>query len=183
MGSKTIGLVAGLALLLAAPAAADLLRCKNAEGKMIYTDKPELCPGAKPFEPKGEIQTQPSPSTSPAAPSTPSVRLERARQRQRQAAAEEGEALRWKQRKESKEQELASIAARRAEIREYVAWCNRGNIVTTRDKAGIKRTVPCAEIRKEFGVLDEREARVRNYLENELPEECRRAGCLPGWLR
>ena len=47
----------GLLLALSAPAAADLLRCKNAEGKTIYTDKPELCPGAEPFEPKGEIQT------------------------------------------------------------------------------------------------------------------------------
>ena len=55
--------------------------------------------------------------------------------------------------------------------------------MTTRDKAGIKRAVPCSEIRGEFDVLDQREARVRNYLENELPEECRRAGCLPGWLR
>ena len=174
-------ILAGI-LALATPAAAELLRCKAADGRMIYTDNPALCPGAKPFEPKGAVQTAPSP-TPASREVAPSSRIERARARQRQAEAQEGEALRWKQRKEAKEQELASIRARRDEIREYVTWCNRGNIVTTRDEAGIKRTVPCSEIRKEFGVLDAREARVRNYLENELPEECRKAGCLPGWLR
>ena len=102
----------GLALAVAAPAAGQLLRCKDAEGKTIYTDKPELCPGAEPFEPKGEIQTPVEAAPTPAARTGTSDRLERARQRERQAAAEEGEALRWKQKKLAKEQELASIQAR-----------------------------------------------------------------------
>jgi hypothetical protein len=180
MFTRTIVFV--VAFALAGPAAADLLRCKAADGRMIYTDNPALCPGAKPFEPKGAIQTAPS-EASKARESAPAARLERARARERSAAAQEGEALRWKQRKVASEQELETIQARREEIREFVTWCNRGNVVTTRDASGIKRTVPCSEIRKEFGLLDEREARVRHYLENELAEECRRAGCLPGWLR
>ena len=49
---------AGLAglLVFAAPAAADLLRCKGPDGKVIYTDKADVCPGADPFEPTGVIQ-------------------------------------------------------------------------------------------------------------------------------
>jgi hypothetical protein len=180
MLSRTI--IFALSLVLAGPAAAELLRCKAADGRMIYTDNPTLCPGAKPFEPKGEVQTAPSATPTPRQ-TAPASRLQRARARKRSDEAQEGEALRWKQRKVAKEQELETIQARREQIREYVTWCNRGNSVTTRDKSGIKRTVPCSEIRKEFGVLDEREASVRHYLESELPEECRRAGCLPGWLR
>lgn len=178
-GFAALGAALGL-VMPAPPAEAELLRCKDAHGKTIYTDKPELCPGAKPFEPKGEIQAAP-PRTAPASRG-PSA-LERARERQRAYDAEAGEAKRWQRKKQESEQELARIRERREELAEFVTWCNRGNQVITRDKAGIKRTMSCKNIRKQYEDLDGDEARVQAYLDEGLAEECRRSGCLPGWIR
>ena len=38
-------------------------------------------------------------------------------------------------------------------------------------------------VSREFHDLEQQEAAAREYLATGLPEECRRAGCLPGWLR
>ena len=35
----------------AAPAQAELFRCTGPDGKTIFTDKKDACPGAEPFEP------------------------------------------------------------------------------------------------------------------------------------
>jgi hypothetical protein len=165
-------------------AQAELLRCKGPDGRMIYTDDKSRCPGADPFEPSGEVQRAEEPESSGAASRAPlDDRVERARARRRAAEAEQGEARRWRQKREEAEQQLEHLARRRLELDEFVTWCNRGGSVVTRDVAGIKRNVPCRTIRAEFEELDTKEAKVRAYLESGLAEECRRAGCLPGWIR
>jgi hypothetical protein len=50
----------------------------------------------------------------------------------------------------------------------------------TRDDAGIQQVVNCSELKREFHALERQEAAARDYLATGLPEECRRAGCLPG---
>ena len=64
-----------------------------------------------------------------------------------------------------------------------MSYCNRGAYITTRDDAGIQQVVNCSELRREFHDLEAKEAAGRDYLANGLAEECRRAGCRPGWLR
>jgi hypothetical protein len=179
-GTATAAAIA--TLLAAGTATAELLRCAGADGRTIYTDNPALCPGANPFEPKGEVHgIEPDAPANPAAPE-PS-RHERSQRRRRVAEAEAAEAARWKQKKLEKEQELEQVLARRDQLRELVSHCNRGGQAITLDDAGIKRRLSCTVVREEFSSLDTREASVRSYLDEGLKEECRRAGCLPGWIR
>ena len=168
--------IAGGLCLVSTAAVAELLRCQGPNGRTVYTDDPAVCPGATPFEPTGVI-------TTPAAPSRQTPRAARAARRAGAAGVEEAEARRWREKKRSQEIELESIAERRSYLRHFVKICNRQGSVTTRDDAGIKQHVPCRTIRKEFGELDQREASIQTYLRQGLAEECRRAGCLPGWIR
>jgi len=159
---------------------ADLLRCTGPDGKTIYTDSKALCPEAEPFEPRGELQSGP-----PAAAESDDAladRQRRAADRLRRAEAEAGEAARWRDKKNQLEEALAAVQARRTYLASFLAMCNRGGSVVTRDAAGIKRPVPCKDIRAEYASLGDDEMRAQATLDS-LPEECRRAGCLPGWIR
>jgi len=181
------GAAAGGALTIvwgAAMAQAELLRCQGPDGRTIYTDDKSRCPGADPFEPSGEVQRAEEVEPAGAASRAPlDDRVERARARQRANEAEEGEARRWREKRQEAEQQLEQLTQRRLELGEFVTWCNRGGSVVTRDVAGIKREVPCEQVRQEYEGLDDREAKVRSYLQSGLAEECRKAGCLPGWIR
>jgi hypothetical protein len=162
---------------------AELLRCKGPDGRTIYTDDKARCPGSKPFEPDAAVHKA-DPRNTPAASRAPlGDRRDRAEARRRAAEAEAGEARRWRQKKEQSEDALRALGERRVELHQFVAWCNRGGSVVTRDDAGIKQNVPCNQIRAEHAALDDEERKVRAYLDSGLAEECRRAGCLPGWLR
>ena len=178
-------IAACLLVLPAASADAGLLRCMGPDGKMIYTDNKALCPEAKPFEPAGAIQYGSKQAASvPASPQRSSLqnRMRRAEARLRAAEAEEDEARRWRDKKLQLEQDLESLDERRAYFKKYVTLCNRGGYVITRDESGIKRRVKCRTIKSQYASLGLDQERVRADLED-LPEDCRRAGCLPGWLR
>jgi hypothetical protein len=179
-----LAVLAALMVWGAAPARAELFRCELPDGQTIYTDSKAKCPGADPFEPKGEVQKAAERDAPGAASRAPlEDRRERAQARERAAEAEAGEARRWRQKREESEQALEQIRQRRTDLDDFVTWCNRGGSVVTRDDAGIKRSVPCKQIRSEYEDLDGEETKVRAYLDSGLAEECRKAGCLPGWIR
>ena len=187
MTQKRVAVIAalGAAVFVALPEAghAELFRCKAADGRMIYTDSKALCPGEEPFEPKGELQVAPGTDAAPAAQEhSLAARRARAEARDRAARAEEGEAKRWRDTKAQREGALAEVVRQREKLAEFVTSCNRGGYVVTRDDAGIKRRVSCKKIRADYATLEEFETKARAELAA-LPEECRRAGCLPGWLR
>jgi hypothetical protein len=169
-----------LVLTLAGDARGDLLRCPGPDGNIIYTDDPSVCPGAEPFEPAGQVH-----SVEPAAPASigRQRRIEAMERQRLKDQAEAGEIERWQLKKRTKEEELRSIAQRREELLDLVTWCNRGGRLVTYDDAGIKRTVRCSDVKKELKRLEQQEASIHHYLKHELAEECRRAGCLPGWIR
>ena len=80
------------------------------------------------------------------------------------------------------------VTARVWTVEEYVQraapgipWASVTLILT--DDAGIRQNVPCDDLRRELAELERERAELRAYLEGGLAEECRRAGCLPGWLR
>jgi hypothetical protein len=172
-----------LALALPATAArAELFRCTGPDGKAIFTDQKHTCPGAEPSEPAGVVHRAETPESrhdaadpADAAPAAPS--------REPQAPDTHSEAAQWKQKKLDAESAIEQIQARRESMKPYVGHCNRGGWVRTRDDAGIQQVVNCSILKREFNALETQEAAARDYLANGLPEECRRAGCLPGWLR
>jgi hypothetical protein len=171
-------------------ARADLLRCVGPDGKVIYTDKKELCPEAKPFEPKGELQREEStaegsrPDSSPATSGDDALaaRMRRAQQRQAAFEAQQAEADRWRQKKKKLEDDLEKLRQKREYLEKFITNCNRGGLTYHRDDAGIKRTLKCDDIKSQYASLGDEEEKAQAALDA-LPEECRKAGCLPGWLR
>lgn len=174
-----LALLAVTALTTAAHA--ELFRCTGPDGKPVYTDRKATCPSAEASEPAGVVhhaETPEAPAHDAQAAAAPP-----ASGRPAQEAAEEGAAAAWKQKKRDAEQRIEKLQERREWIRKYVSYCNRGAWVTTRDDAGIQQVVNCTDLHRELTSLETQEAEAREYLATGLPDECRRAGCLPGWLR
>ena len=187
--ATTLGWLVAVALLAPSWIQTELLRCIGPDGKMIYTDNKALCPEAKPFEPKGELIAPSGVGSSEARAVAPSPagnslaeRRRRAEARQAAFEAEESEAKRWKSKQEKLQADVDALAKKRAQLERFITNCNRGGLVWSRDDAGIKRKVKCSKIKEEYASLGAAEERASAALAA-LPEECRKAGCLPGWLR
>ena len=174
----------GLAFALSgASARAELFRCTGPDGKTIFTDQKQNCPGAEPSEPTGVVHRVETPESRHSAPDSETA-APAAPSRDPHAPEVASEAAQWKQKKRDVEQQIAKIHAQREAMDRFVSLCNRpGRYVTTRDDAGIQQVVSCSELKRQFDALSTQEATARDYLANGMPDECRRAGCLPGWLR
>lgn len=166
-----------LATLAATPAAAELFRCEGPDGEPIFTDQQGVCPGSEAYEPDGRLQT--SPGARPGATQLPASRV----RDMRSEAVESGMAEAWRQKRIAAEAAIASLQARQQELLLVVGHCNRGGYVTARDDAGIKQRLNCSLLKRDLAALEVEEAEARAYLAEGLPEECRKAGCLPGWIR
>jgi uncharacterized protein DUF4124 len=166
----------------AAPARAELFRCTGPDGKTVYTDQKDTCPGADPFEPSGVVHKAETPAPPPQHSEgavAPPVRGGGPLAEQAQSST----AAQWRARKAEAEQKVQSIRARREYIEQYVSYCNRGDYVTTRDDAGMKQVVNCSKLKQEHADLEKQEAAAVEYLETGLADDCRKSGCLPGWVR
>jgi len=172
--NRFIPLFMALALVTGAPVTAELYRCEGPDGRAIFTDQKSACPEADEYVPDGRItNAMPKRVPGPARRQSQATNAER----------EEVVALQWRQRRIAAEQALTAVLERRAGLQPAITHCNRGGYVTVRDDAGIKRRMSCSVLKKEFAALEGHEARARDYLETGLAEECRKAGCLPGWIR
>jgi len=170
-------IIAGVAVaaLLTGSASAELYRCEGPDGEPVFTDQKGVCPGAEGFEPDGVVLQAPSPTAPPAA-------ILRRNRILSDHAAESG-AEEWQQKKREAEARVQQIQVQRDRMKPYVGHCNRGGYVATRDDAGIEQMVNCSQLRERFAELDAEEAKAKAYLDDGLPEECRKAGCEPGWIR
>lgn len=79
--------------------------------------------------------------------------------------------------------ELEAIERRQASLERSVKHCNRGGELFTTLENGLKRGVSCDAVRSTVAKLDGRREELRAYLDGGLREECRKAGCRPGWIR
>jgi hypothetical protein len=175
-GVFTAALVA--AFLGPGTAAADLYRCPGPDGSTVFTDNPNACSHAVTHEPSGALQRVPGTTPSRAGAAAPAPdRAELARE------AEADTVRAWREKKRRSEEELRGLDAQREQLLEYVTWCNRGGELIRRDASGLNRKVSCGRVRDELEALESRRAEVQAYLDEGLEEECRRAGCLPGWIR
>ena len=180
LGVAGIALGAGLgvSLLVASPTAAELFRCTGPDGRTTFSDNPAACPGAKPHESRARIQSVPSSDRPPPAPPARS-RGAAAIERQLEADREQ----QWRAKKQRSESELRALEAQQSRLQEYVTWCNRGGELISTDETGIRSRVSCDGVRRDLASLEGRIQSLRSYLNEGLAEECRRAGCLPGWIR
>ncbi|HVN40247.1 MAG TPA: DUF4124 domain-containing protein [Myxococcota bacterium] len=177
-GWKAVGALAACVVTAPSVAAADLLRCQGPDGRMVYTDDRSVCPESQRYQPSATVQQEVS---SPASvdPAARGRSQGRAKEEQTDAA----QAAVWRQRKMDKEDELRRATSEYDYLKSYVAFCNHGNYVFTEDESGIKTQVSCRDLGARLAALDSRVQGLQDYLDRGLPDECRRAGCLPGWLR
>ncbi len=180
MTSQLAGAALLLAVVAAAPAAAQIYKCPGPDGQVLFTSDASQCPGQKAHESSGSLQnvaprSEPSlaPTPRPAAPRRPRY----------DPAVEEAQANVWRGKKQQAERELGMAKARLPGLRKAAGWCNRGDSVYRTDDLGIRRDVPCEDLKDELAALEATTAKLESYLEEGLEEECRRAGCLPGWVR
>ncbi len=166
-----------LLLALAAAAHAETYRCQGPDGKMLFTSDRSQCPRASLHEPRGQLQRSRSADESP--PAQPRETPGRARS----AFEEEAEAQVWRAKRANAQAELAQAAARLETLHQVAGWCNRGREVWTQDADGLRHDIDCDEIERRERTLRREHARLAAYLAEGLEEECRRAGCLPGWIR
>jgi hypothetical protein len=174
MRHAALALAVGLGLAAGA-ARAELYKCLGPDGKTLYTSDRSQCPGAEAHQPTGHVQRAGS-ATAPLA--TPS-----AARPAHGGADDEVEAAAWRARRTNAEAELKQTEARLATLHEAAGWCNRGLEVYAEDRDGLRNGVDCKDIDANERALRKEQKRLEDYLAEGLEEECRRAGCLPGWLR
>lgn len=174
-GARIAAWALAAALLAPAAAAGELYRCVRPDGSVVFTDSSEGCARSRLHVPRAQLQTHASPAAARAA--SPS-------ERELQEAARAADEALWRQRKLQAQRELAQIEQRAEHLADALGHCNRGGEIFTRDpRTGLKSGVSCDRVRSEYQALEARRARVSVYLARGIQEECRRAGCLPGWLR
>jgi len=176
---------AALALLLAAsalagaPAAAEIYRCTGPDGKTLFTTDRAACPGAERHAPGREVQRVGGGSGGAAEPGAPAAPAAAAPS----AESEDAQATMWRRKRTDAEAELRDIDRSYDELSEIVTWCNRGGDLIVEDDVGVRKDYSCDEAHESYERATERRKELKRYLAGGLEDECRRAGCLPGWVR
>ncbi len=166
-------LLAGLGL--AVPAAAEMYKCKGPDGKTLYTSDKSQCPGSEAHTLKGQVQSA-GESRAPRRP-TPASRSAAS------GADDDARAAAWRQKKASAEERLASLQRDLPNMYKVVGWCNRGGELFVEEESGVRKGYSCDRAEQEYEQAVAEKERLEAFLGGGIEEECRRAGCLPGWIR
>ena len=173
----------GLALALAlgsGAANADMYKCPGPDGETLYTSDASQCPGASAHVPDGSVQRGHSGRSTPSNAALPVLRRSPPPAR----PATDAEAGAWRVKRGQAERELSDVEARLAYVSRGLTLCNRGRNLYSEDKdTGLREAYSCTDVKREHGQLEAEQQRLKAYLSGGLEEECRRAGCLPGWVR
>jgi hypothetical protein len=178
-------LSAAVALVLAASAQAEIFRCVGPNGDVRFTSNAAQCPNAPPHAPKEgalqRVEKPQAPLTSARPGSTASAhRTAGPAARDTSAAAE----ATWREKKAEAERTLHTLEAAHERVLAAVHWCNKGHSVTTENpRTGLREQVPCDDIDADRAKLERELEQARAVLATGLEEECREAGCMPGWIR
>lgn len=165
-------LLAGLCGLPAA-GAAELYKCQGRDGRTLFTSDRSQCPGAPAHVPSGSVQRA-RPSAAPRPAARPAARA---------AIDEEAEAQAWRAKRLEAEAALREVENELRVLHEVAGWCNRGHAVWAEDRDGLRHGVDCDDVDAQERAMRREQTRLQAYLDGGLEDECRRAGCLPGWIR
>jgi hypothetical protein len=177
MRSFSLAVVASAMFGAAAVATAEFYRCVRPDGSTVYTDSQATCPGAREHQSTGAVQSYRSSVPARAAvpqrvhPTTAAGRSQT-----------DGEAS-WRRKKHRAEADLSAVTARIDKISPFVKTCNRGGSVFRTLENGLRTGVSCSWLRDEVPKLERQRNTLAEYLDHGLRDECRKSGCLPGWLR
>jgi hypothetical protein len=169
--------------LLAGSAHAEIFKCVGPNGDVRFTSSAAQCPNAQPHKPS-DSAVQRVAKDQPLATARPGAVPARRRSPASGPPDSSGSEALWRNKRAEATQHLHEIEAQLAHIQKAVRWCNDGNLLWVEDnRTGIRKDVPCSEIDATKLLLEDEKQRTERYLAEGLEEECRRAGCLPGWLR
>ena len=167
--------------LAGTPAAADIYRCTGPDGKTLFTSDQAACPGAVRHDPSRDVQRmQPEPGPSAEEPGAPGARDPGAAPA---PESEDAQAAMWRRKRSEAEAELQEIERGYDELEEIITWCNRGGDLVVEDHVGVREDYSCDEARESYERAASRRKELKHYLAGGLEDECRQAGCLPGWVR
>jgi hypothetical protein len=169
-----LGFFAAGWVLAAAPARAEMYECQGPDGKTLYTTNASLCPGASVHVPKGHVVH----THDTAAPAAPPVSAGSATKADDAAQAEP-----WRARRRHAEQRLQQVDKLLVSYHKAAGWCNRGDSLYVEDEDGIRHDYSCDQVKAKEAKLADEKAKLQQYLAEGLAEECRKAGCEPGWVR
>jgi hypothetical protein len=177
-------LVCAALLAAAAEANAEIFRCRGPNGEVRFTSDATQCPSAVPHTVKDDAVQRASSTPAPLATARPGgstgARRPAARGSEPSAAAESM----WRRRKSEAELKVRELEAEDAHLAEATKWCNKGHgVVRENPRTGMRESVRCADIAAARERVTRELAVAREYRDGGLEEECRRSGCLPGWLR
>lgn len=173
-----------LALVICANAAsAEIYKCTGPNGDVRFTSNASQCPNAQPHAPKEDAVLR-AEKARPLVSARPGALTRPARAPAKPADASAGSESLWRQKKAEAESKLRELEMQVEYVSRAIKWCNRGNTLWTEDDAtGLRKDISCSEVDGEYAALLQQKQEVEQYLAEGLEEECRRAGCLPGWLR
>ena len=174
MRNATIVLVVSFGL--ASPAFGEIYKCQGPDGKTLYTTDRSQCPGSDAHDLKGQVQSVDSSASAPPRRSLPAARGD--------ADSEAIQRASWQAKKRNAEATLAEERERLRYLERMVTACNRGADLYVEDEdTGIRHGYSCDNVKAErvesAGLIQ----RAESFLAEGLEDECRRAGCLPGWIR
>lgn len=178
--TRSLRFVAILWGVCLAPAAhAEMFRCEGPGGGTIFTSDRSKCPRAEPHQSSGRIQRATGSGARRAHPRRPPA----SSPARRAAIDEEAEAQVWRAKHAKAKTELRRAQKQLEAAHEVAGWCNRGHEVWATDRDGLRTGVDCNEVKRDEQKLRTLTQGIEHYLADGLEEECRRAGCLPGWIR
>ena len=102
------------------------------------------------------------------------------------APAAEGDGIEtmWRRKRGEAEEKLDKLSRDVRELDQMVKGCARSVIWLNKDaKSGLRTPIKCSEIATRSKQTHRQQDELEEYLARGLAEECRRAGCLPGWIR
>jgi len=178
MTKLAIGFFSAFALLIfAASADAGIYRCTGPDGKTTFTSDPNACPGAKPHVLKKQVQKvlEAHDDNSRRRRPRPAAR--------RTPPGGDGIEKMWRRKRPTAVKELAQAEKRLVRMKNVVKACNRGGQWYATDESGIRSHVSCDELKSQFVEAQQKRDSLVSYLDEGLEDECRRAGCQPGWIR
>lgn len=171
-----LGIAVGIGLALPAGAAdAGIYECTGADGRLRYTSDPSQCANARPKSLKKGLQRVIEDDTARRRSPRPATR--------RPGAGGDGLESMWRSKRPAAERELQEIEARLARMQKVVKSCNRGGEWYRTSESGIREHVPCDVLHDDHAEMERKRAALVHYLAEGLEDECRRAGCQPGWVR
>ena len=176
-GKRLAAVLAATACLLAAEAYAGIYKCTGPDGKTVFTSDRSACPGAKPHVLKKKLQTVLDGHDS-------RVLQKRSRPAARRVGAkDDGIERMWRRKRPEAERELEQVEAQLTRMLQVIKGCNRGGEWYRTEESGIRTHVPCSELQERYTEIQQKRGKLVRYLADGLEDECRRAGCQPGWVR